>query len=37
MATGQLILIVLTMGLIARGLWMLALIIKQSDKLMGTN
>lgn len=29
MATGQLILIVLTMGLIARGLWMLALVIKQ--------
>ncbi|WEU80419.1 hypothetical protein XRIDKHHW_0031 [Klebsiella phage Whistle] len=29
MATGQLILIVLTMGLIARGLWMLVLIIKQ--------
>lgn len=29
MATGQLILIVLTMGLISRGLWMLALIIKQ--------
>ncbi|AUF73728.1 hypothetical protein BIS33_37 [Klebsiella phage vB_KpnP_BIS33] len=29
MATGQLILIVLTMGLSARGLWMLALIIKQ--------
>lgn len=29
MATGQLILIVLTMGLIARGLWMLALTIKQ--------
>lgn len=29
MATGQLILIVLTMGLVARGLWMLVLIIKQ--------
>ena len=29
MATGQLILIVLTMGLVARGLWMLAFIIKQ--------
>lgn len=29
MATGQLILIVITMGLVARGLWMLALIIKQ--------
>lgn len=29
MATGQLILIILTMGLIARGLWMLTLIIKQ--------
>ena len=29
MATGQLILIVLTMSLVARGLWMLVLIIKQ--------
>lgn len=29
MATGQLILIILTMGLVARGLCMLALIIKQ--------
>lgn len=29
MATGQLILIALTMDLVVRGLWMLALIIKQ--------
>lgn len=29
MATAQVILIVLSMGMVARGLWMLALIIKQ--------
>lgn len=29
MATAQVILIVLALGMVARGLWMLALIIKQ--------